>query len=61
MRWIETLQRMQQLGCDRFVEVGPGTVLSGMIKRTLPEARVVSFGALADLDTVRSLLGEAGG
>ena len=26
VRWIETLQRLAALGCDRFVEVGPGNV-----------------------------------
>ena len=49
VRWIETLQRLAALGCDRFLEVGPGTVLAGLVRRTLPEARVASFGALADL------------
>jgi len=61
VRWIETLRRMQELGCDRFIEVGPGTVLSGLVKRTLPEAHVVNFGALADLEGVRSLVAEAAG
>ena len=48
VRWIETLQRLDALGCNRFLEVGPGTVLAGMVKRTLPEVQVASFGSLAD-------------
>jgi [acyl-carrier-protein] S-malonyltransferase len=56
VRWIETLQRLQALGCDRFLEVGPGQVLAGLVKRTLPEARVASFGSLGDLDAARALL-----
>ena len=56
VRWIETLQRLAQMGCDRFLEVGPGTVLAGMVKRTLPSARVASFGALADLEAACALL-----
>jgi len=56
VRWIESLQRLVALGCDRFLEVGPGQVLAGLVKRTLPEARVASFGSLADLDAARTLV-----
>jgi len=56
VRWIETLDRLQTLGCDRFLEVGPGQVLAGLVKRTLPSARVASFGSLGDLDAARALL-----
>ena len=56
VRWIETLQRLSALGCDRFLEVGPGNVLAGMVKRTLPSARVASFGTLGDLEAARALM-----
>ena len=56
VRWIETLQRLAELGCDRFLEVGPGQVLADLVRRTLPGAKVASFGALADLDAAGSLL-----
>ncbi|MCA1647082.1 MAG: ACP S-malonyltransferase [Chloroflexi bacterium] len=56
VRWVATLQRLADLGCDRFLEVGPGQVLSGLVRRTLPRARVASFGALADLPNTRALL-----
>ena len=56
VRWSASLGRLAALGCDRFLEVGPGTVLAGLVKRSLPEARVASFGTLADLDEARALL-----
>jgi len=56
VRWIETVQRLAELGCDHFLEVGPGQVLSGLVPRTLPQARVAHFEAMRDLDEVRSLL-----
>ncbi|MGI9147916.1 MAG: ACP S-malonyltransferase [Chloroflexota bacterium] len=59
VRWIETLQRLAELGCDRFLEVGPGNVLAGMVRRTLPEARVASFGAVSDLPQVCTLLADS--
>jgi [acyl-carrier-protein] S-malonyltransferase len=59
VRWTQTLQRLAALGCDRFLEVGPGTVLAGLVRRTLPEVRVASFGAVSDLPEVCSLLADA--
>src|SRR2546428_3688234 len=34
VRWIESLERLASLGCVRFLEVGPGQVLAGMVRRT---------------------------
>lgn len=56
VRWMETLRALAKMGCDRFVEVGPGEVLAGMVKRTLPEARVTSFGHPDQLPAVLGLL-----
>lgn len=56
VRWIETLQRLAALGCDRFLEVGPGNVLSGLVRRTVPDVKVASFGSLADLPAARALV-----
>jgi [acyl-carrier-protein] S-malonyltransferase len=60
VRWIETLQRLSVLGCDRFLEVGPGNVLAGLVRRTLPDAKVASFGSMADLPAAQALIAEAG-
>jgi malonyl CoA-acyl carrier protein transacylase len=40
VRWRETVEAMGRQGARRFVEVGPGDVLSGLVRRTLPEAEV---------------------
>jgi [acyl-carrier-protein] S-malonyltransferase len=56
VRWIESLQRLAQLGCDQFLEVGPGQVLAGMVRRTLPDVKVASVGSLADLAGALSLV-----
>jgi [acyl-carrier-protein] S-malonyltransferase len=42
VRWRETLLAMRELGAERFVEVGPGRVLTGLVKRTLRDVELVS-------------------
>jgi malonyl CoA-acyl carrier protein transacylase len=41
VRWRETLLALQALGAERFVEVGPGRVLTGLAKRTLNDVELV--------------------
>jgi [acyl-carrier-protein] S-malonyltransferase len=53
VRWIASVRRMAADGVDTFVEVGPGSVLSGLIKRIVPGARLVNIN---DLATVHSFL-----
>lgn len=41
VRWKETIRQMAQDGFDTFVEVGPGKTLTGLAKRTVPEATLL--------------------
>ncbi len=40
VRWRETLIAMRERGGERFVEVGPGRVLTGLVKRTLKDVEL---------------------
>lgn len=42
VRWREVLLRLRSLGATRFVETGPGRVLTGLVRRTLPDADAVA-------------------
>jgi malonyl CoA-acyl carrier protein transacylase len=41
VRWRETMLALHERGVERFVEVGPGRVLSGLAKRTLKDVELV--------------------
>jgi [acyl-carrier-protein] S-malonyltransferase len=42
VRWRETMLTLQELGAERFVDVGPGRVLTGLAKRTLSGVELVN-------------------
>jgi malonyl CoA-acyl carrier protein transacylase len=42
VRWRQTMLALHQRGADRFVEVGPGRVLTGLAKRTLKDVELVN-------------------
>jgi malonyl CoA-acyl carrier protein transacylase len=42
VRWRETLLALRDRGAERYIEVGPGKVLSGLVKRTLTDVELVS-------------------
>ena len=49
VRWTDCMQRLINLGCDFFIELGPGNVLAGLLKRTDRAIAVISIG---DADSV---------
>jgi [acyl-carrier-protein] S-malonyltransferase len=56
VRWEAVVRRLASEGVTTYVEVGPGTVLSGLVKRIQPDARVASFGVPDDLAAVKAML-----
>jgi len=42
VEWVASVRRMVEEGVDTFIECGPGSALSGMVKRIAPEARTLS-------------------
>ena len=55
VRWIETIELLSRQGADTFVECAPGQVLSGLVKRIIPQAKII---ALKDFATIEQLAKE---
>jgi [acyl-carrier-protein] S-malonyltransferase len=50
VRWLDCVERLVKLGCDFFIELGPGGVLAGLLRRTRKELDVIS---VSDPESVR--------
>jgi [acyl-carrier-protein] S-malonyltransferase len=50
VRWLDCVERLIKLGCDFFIELGPGEVLAGLLRRTRKDLDVIS---VSDAESVR--------
>jgi [acyl-carrier-protein] S-malonyltransferase len=56
VRWEDVVRRLASEGVTTYVEVGPGTVLGGLVRKIQRDATVVRFGGPEDLESVEALL-----
>jgi [acyl-carrier-protein] S-malonyltransferase len=52
VRWEGVVRRLASEGVTTYVEVGPGNVLSGLVKKIQPDALVMTFGSPENLDAI---------
>jgi len=58
VRWEDVIRRLASAGVRAYVEVGPGTVLSGLVKKIDREARVSSFEVPDQLSSVERFVAD---
>jgi [acyl-carrier-protein] S-malonyltransferase len=52
VRWEDVIRRLASEGVTTYVEVGPGSVLSGFVKKIQPDALVLTFGSPENLGAI---------
>jgi [acyl-carrier-protein] S-malonyltransferase len=53
VRWLETIQNMSESGVDKFVEIGPGKVLTGLVRQINKE---VTFANVENSESLRNTI-----
>lgn len=56
VRWRESVLAMAAIGVDSFIELGAGRVLTGLMRRILPDARALSASTPADVEALLKVL-----
>jgi [acyl-carrier-protein] S-malonyltransferase len=56
VRWRQSILQMAGAGVTTFLELGPGGILTGLIKRIVPDARGVSIASPEDIDRLLELM-----
>lgn len=58
VRWTDTLRNMQAAGVDTFIECGPGKTLSGLVKKTLKDVKILRVENMKTLEETLAGLGK---
>jgi [acyl-carrier-protein] S-malonyltransferase len=54
VKWRESLIKMEDNGVKNFIEIGPGKVLIGMVKRTIKNSNCFSINSIADIKNIEN-------
>lgn len=50
VRWVESVHKMVMMGVRRFVEIGPGNVLTGLVKRIDPSVELINVSDVPSIE-----------
>ena len=56
VRWRESIINLSGMGISNFIEIGPGKVLSGMVKRTIKNVNNFSINSVDDIKNLKNEL-----
>ena len=59
VRWERSLRAMAAAGIERFIEAGPGDVLTRLVRRCVPDAETFAVGSPSDIDALETAPAEA--
>ena len=53
VRWRESILNMINKGVSQFIEIGPGKVLSGLVKRIDKNVKISSINSQSDIESLK--------
>ena len=56
VHFTQSIQLMKEQGIDTFIEIGPGKVLSGFVKKDFPEAQIFNINSVQTLQQCLEVL-----
>jgi len=59
VRWMESVLYMTGAGVDTFIEIGPGKVLSGLVKKIAPQVHTFSVEGIRSMEALASIISNA--
>ena len=54
VRWVESIKTLENLKEDSIIEIGPGKVLSGLIKRINKKLKLINFNSINDIENIKN-------
>lgn len=59
--WVQDVLKMQEFGVEHYIEMGPGSVVSGLVRKILKGNRPFAVSTPEDVDTAFETVNESGG
>ena len=56
VKWRESMINISDKGVNNYIEIGPGKILAGMVKRTIKNAKCFSINSIADIKNLKNEL-----
>ena len=54
VRWVESIKTLENLNEENIIEIGPGKVLSGLIKRISKKFNLINFNSINDIEKINN-------
>ena len=56
VQWVKTIEQMQAMGVELFVEISPKSTLDKLVKQTIPEAKVITVSDVKGIEALKGVL-----
>ncbi len=54
VRWVESIKTLENLKEETIIEIGPGKILSGLIKRINKKFKLINFNSINDIENIKN-------